>query len=355
LSIVNLLAGVSACLRGPEQTEQDDRRWTTDDDDAEWNRPSPVVHRQRFVAGRQREKNYARQRSNNVMRNGSFSPTAAAKKPRAMNDHAFVFVVGLHRSGKSLLGRFLGEHPEVSSFFNPDHEGAEGHDEGQHAQSVYRPASAFGGPGAFGHHPEAWRDETHPLATAETGARLFDAWRSCWDERCPFLLETSPLNLARTRFLQAIFPETYFLCVLRHPVAVSYETAEWNGLRIDHLLDHWLTCHERFENDCRHLENVLSIKYERFVKAPQSCFDEVCSFLGVERQPAAHEIKAEANVEYFRKWEKQPINRYDSAPLHKVVRTYCRLRFERRTNAFGYSLEDLEQVETHSPRSRLAA
>jgi hypothetical protein len=44
LSIVNLLAGVSACLRGPEQTEQDDRRWTTDDDDAEWNRPSSIVN-----------------------------------------------------------------------------------------------------------------------------------------------------------------------------------------------------------------------------------------------------------------------------------------------------------------------
>lgn len=72
----------------------------------------------------------------------------------SFSEHRYIFLCGVHRSGKTLLGSCLAEHPEISRLFNPDHEGKQGYDEGQFLQSVYLPGLAFDDPGAFGHQPE---------------------------------------------------------------------------------------------------------------------------------------------------------------------------------------------------------
>src|SRR4051812_31203825 len=52
-----------------------------------------------------------------------------------------VFVGGLHRSGTSLVHRCLADHPRASGFRNT----GVWEDEGQHLQTVYRPAGSHGG------------------------------------------------------------------------------------------------------------------------------------------------------------------------------------------------------------------
>ena len=59
------------------------------------------------------------------------------------NRRQLVFVGGLHRSGTSLVHRCLAGHPRVSGFRDT----GVWEDEGQHLQTVYRPAAAHGGPG----------------------------------------------------------------------------------------------------------------------------------------------------------------------------------------------------------------
>ena len=82
-------------------------------------------------------------------------------------EHTFVFVGGLHRSGTTLLAPLPGRAPAMVSGFSGT--GAR-EDEGQHLQTVYRPGRAHGGPGRFGFDPEAHLTETSPLVTDESRA-----------------------------------------------------------------------------------------------------------------------------------------------------------------------------------------
>ena len=114
-----------------------------------------------------------------------------------------VFVGGLHRSGTTLLARCLAAHPAIAGLSRtgvPE-------DEGQHLQDVLPTAQAMGGPGRFALRPEAHLTESSPLVSRDARERLLRAWEPYWDRTRPLLLEKSPPNLLRTRFLQALFAQ----------------------------------------------------------------------------------------------------------------------------------------------------
>ena len=133
-------------------------------------------------------------------------------------DHTHVFIGGLHRSGTTLLTRCLAQHPQVSGFADT---GAI-EDEGQHLQTVYHPANRHGGPGRFGFHDAAFLDESSPLVSEANRRKLLEEWSPHWDMSKPVLVEKSPPNLIRTRFLQGLFPGSYHVVMMResgdHPV-----------------------------------------------------------------------------------------------------------------------------------------
>jgi len=256
------------------------------------------------------------------------------------------FIGGLHRSGTSLVHRCLSDHPDISGF--QDTGVAE--DEGQHLQSVYLPASAYGGPGLFGLHREAYLDESSSLATQDNALRILAEWSQYWDLDRPILVEKSPPNLIRTRFLQALFPRARFVVVLRHPIAVGYATQKWTSflpvLRslgvsdrpllqrwIHTLVEHWLMCYEAFEADRAALERVHVLRYESFVADPQGHMDQLCRFLDLSPTTVTREIRQGVNDRYWARWEPRIEGRRSARYARWLID-----RFEKRTQAFGYSL-----------------
>jgi hypothetical protein len=232
-----------------------------------------------------------------------------------------VFVGGLHRSGTSLMHEALRAHPEISGFQNtgvPE-------DEGQHLQTLYPPAMAFGGPGRFGFDDRAYMDETHPLSSPTTARALMNQWRPYWDAGKNTLVEKSPTNLVRTRFLQSLFPDARFVMIMRHPLAVSYATRKWTKATIEQLIQHWLVCHERFTADLAYLHHVYVTTYEQLVDDPEQIFDGVCAFVGVERIPFTATVRRGMNDRYFREWDRD-------------AQGVMALRYEERVRTLGYSL-----------------
>lgn len=197
--------------------------------------------------------------------------------PSLVAQQRVVFVGGLHRSGTSPLTRILGLHPAISVFANtgvPE-------DEGQHLQDVYLPALAHGGPGQFGFDEAAHLTEASELVTAANKHRLVASWSMHWDLSKRLLVEKSPPNLIRGRFLQALFPEASFLMIVRHPVVVSLATAKWAAVTFENLLAHWVHCHKLLLQDAEHLRNLLVVRYEDLTQSTAQSGDDLDRFLQV--------------------------------------------------------------------------
>jgi len=270
--------------------------------------------------------------------------------------HRILFIGGLHRSGTTPVARWIAQHPDVSAF-----EGTHAaEDEGQHLQDVYPAASRHGGPGRFALDDNAHLTESSSLVSETARECIWDAWSPYWDLERPVLVEKSPPNLIRTRFLQALFPrESHFLVVIRHPIAVAYATRRWTRRSsmvprpaarrlvslqapIGHLLEHWVAAHERFIDDASRLERVRLIRYEDVVADTARELAAIFRFIGLQPIDGRWQVKTGLNRAYIERWESW---RHSLGGRRAVRRLYR--DFEPRVRRFGYSLREPE--ETYAP------
>lgn len=214
--------------------------------------------------------------------------------------HKHVFVGGLHRSGTSLFAEILGRHADISSLSGT----GVFMEEGQHVQDVYPSDEVHGGPGRFGLDEEAHLTEDWSADPLADGVRLREAWAPYWDLSRSFLVEKSPPNLIRSRFLQAAFPGACFIFLVRHPVVSSLAVQKWSMTSLFSLVTHWIKCHELMRADAAFLERALLLPYEHLVQAPSAALRDVARFLGVDdldRVPV-DDIRPSANDRYESAW-----------------------------------------------------
>jgi Sulfotransferase family len=255
--------------------------------------------------------------------------TVEPPRPGTLGErHRLVFVGGLHRSGTTPLTRWLAEHPEVSAFRDT----GVWEDEGQHLQDLYRPAADHGGPGRFARDPDAHLTESSELVSPRARERLIAAWAPHWDLSRPVLVEKSPPNMIRTRFLQALFPDARFIVVIRHPVAVAYATRKWTRTSIASLIEHWLHAHELLLADAQAVDRLALVHYENLIADPDRELGRVFRFVGL--QPIARDwgVKPGLNDAYLRRWGS------GRDPLRSLRARRLEQRYGPRLERFGYGL-----------------
>jgi len=287
------------------------------------------------------------------------SPGVAAHRPLPAPFHQHVFVGGLHRSGTTLVGQAIAGHSRASGFEDT----GVIENEGQFLQSVYpimrnppriypwadwtglpdrvgwwRRLPGRGGsdwkkaPGRFAFYEESHLTGDSPLVNDLNRERLLREWSAHWDLRRPVLVEKTPENLVRSRFLQALFPGAAFIMVVRHPLAVSLATQKWSRTSLISLLKHWIRAHQLMAVDAAHIDRLLLVPYERFVLDPTAELARIAGFLGVDPEPSTVEVDPAVNARYLDAWERR---RRGPARIYTdfIVRT-----LESQVSEFGYSL-----------------
>jgi len=243
--------------------------------------------------------------------------------------HKFIFICGLHRSGTSLLYKILNEQSNISALTNTN----EIEDEGQFVQSVYKPAYKFGGVGRFGFNKDAELNEKSKLINKKNRKKLYDEWSRYWDTDKEFLLEKSPINIIRTRFLQAMFPNSYFINIKRHPIATSLATKKWSKTSLDSLINHWITCHKKLNHDKIKISRIIDIKYEDLIENTDNVLQLISNFLETEITSPKTQIRQGINIKYFNIWERKKKSILKRNNMKKIIKKY-----EDEINVFNYSL-----------------
>lgn len=218
----------------------------------------------------------------------------------AWDQHQLVFIGGMHRSGTTLLADILGSVPGGSGLRGT----GVPMDEGQHLQRVY--VGARGRMDRWAFAPEAHLTETD--AAPGDAAALWAAWAPYWDLDARLLVEKSPPNLTKMRYLQALFPGARFIAVTRHPVVQALAIRKWAGpstgrygVGLPRLIEHWVHAHETFGHDAASVENLLVVRYEHLLREPAEVLARVAGFLGTAPIPA-DAVDVRRSDAYERAW-----------------------------------------------------
>jgi hypothetical protein len=230
----------------------------------------------------------------------------------------YIFICGLHRSGTSILQKILGSSTMISKHTNT----MQPEDEGQHIQTVYKPAKYFGGPGAFANNPSYHLTNTSTLLNDTNNKLIINQWNKYWDLSKPILLEKSPPNIIHTRYLQELVKASYFIVIIRHPVVVAMATMKWNRQSIELHIKHWLKAYTIFYNDKSFLKKCKIVKYESLNNP--NIIEEFALFLDEEAS------KLNITMDKFVNSDHKYFNKYK--PNKCIIDKY-----ELEINKYGYS------------------
>ncbi|MGN6472067.1 MAG: sulfotransferase family protein [Mycobacteriales bacterium] len=236
-----------------------------------------------------------------------------------------IFVGGLHRSGTSVLARVLSAAPGAAGLTGtgvPE-------DEGQHLQSVYPPALAFGGPGRFALKRGAHLTEVDAAEPHQLRESIERAWQPYWSSADALVhVEKSPPNLIRMRYLQTVFPGAAFIVVVRHPVPVALATRKMSGrATLPTLIQNWFSAHRTLERDLPTVDRLLVLTYASLVAG--TAWPVIEDFTGLEVQ--APELDTRSNLQYFRQWRAarlSPSHQAATMLLHLHRRALARFGFD---------------------------
>lgn len=276
------------------------------------------------------------------------------------HDRRFVFIGGLHRSGTTLLARML-ETASCASGLDgsPARMG-----EGQHLQLVYPTGVDYGGPTDWAWHPRSHLTEAD--LPDDAAARLWAAWSPWWRPDAELLVEKSPPNLTKMRYLQAAFPGARFVVLTRHPVSQAYALHRWSptvlrriGVGFTHQVEHWVHAHETFLRDAPYLENLHVVRYEHLVTEPKRELARIEEFLDVEL-PVEAVLMADPTAldGYVELWDQLRSGRRVGNPRDGKERIRTQVeratmpiearrmrRLADRISALGYRIDDLTHAD----------
>lgn len=199
---------------------------------------------------------------------GRFGPRPRPEK--------WVFVVGCYNSGTTLLHDVLAAHPDVGSLPR----------EGQDLTDVLPLPRRLGLRRLWALEPQRFHlDEDSTGVDVE---RLVRQWGAHFDDpRRPVLLEKSPTNAARVRWLDRHFGNAHFVAIVRDGFAVAEGIRRKADHDVGRAAQQWARSNEILLADLERVPRALVVRYEELAADPEPVLARVFAFLGLAGDSAA--------------------------------------------------------------------
>jgi len=187
----------------------------------------------------------------------------------ALGGGYWLFVLGVNNSGTTVLTQILSSHPEIRSLPR----------EGQFLTRALPASLRLGVPRIWTERLDAlrWTEKSDP----DPARRARFDWAHFAEPGPGIVLEKSPPNTVRSRWLQANFRPCRFIALVRHPAAVSEGIRRRTGCTIREAAEHWVRGNEILQEDIPFLENCLRLTYEELTDSPEEHLDTLYEFLGL--------------------------------------------------------------------------
>ena len=170
--------------------------------------------------------------------------------------YSWIFILGCNNSGTTLLSELLSAHPLIRTLPK----------EGQRVTRAIPNSAAYGIGRVFSQRLDLFRwTEEHDGSCLP---RLRYDW--AWQFTPPpgYLLEKSPPNTLRARWLQRHFRPSRFIVLVRHPYAVCEGITRRTRYKLDEAAAHWALVHTILREDMARLDQCLIVRYEDLCDRP---------------------------------------------------------------------------------------
>jgi hypothetical protein len=191
---------------------------------------------------------------------------------RRAEAHNWVFVSGCNRSGKTTLSNLFRNHPQVSVIPNAN----------THTHAV--PESTREG------CPHIWAEQLERFRLTEASsrapaARLIFDWLHYYQAPHSTIVLESDIPAVQMRWLQEVFPNPAFICVVRDGYAVAEALRLKEGYVIERCARQWAVSNSAMLEDLPHIRRACLIRYEDFVEQPRQVVSQLCDFLQLDASP----------------------------------------------------------------------
>lgn len=186
--------------------------------------------------------------------------------------HKWVFIVGCNNSGTSILQRILKNSGQVSTWKL----------EGQRYTRAMPRAMRRG-------YERVWMeyadDLRMPLGSEQAVApRLVHDWLVSLDAPVKkVVLEKTPANLLRMEWLRSVFPDSYFIGLVRNGYAVSEGIRRKSYKDIGRAASHWAAANAAMIETAENIDRYIEVRYEDFFDKEPETIARLAEFLDLDR------------------------------------------------------------------------